>query len=432
MALDFAKKDGQTLLIAVSDHNTGGMSIGNRTTDKTYSQMKLTGVAPAKQSVLLTPLKDMTLTAAGIWRKLGPEPSPERLKTLVKEHWSLELGDDEIEQILQRAANYRETPFYGLAEVVSARHTVVGWTTHGHAGGDVPLFAYGPGKPSGLLEAPQVARAMARAMGIDLAQATRRLFAEADSALPGAKRTLDRSDPRDPVVVIEHRGKTARLPVNGNLLELDGRRHKLEGVVLHSEATGKTYLPRQAVRLIAAKVTGRRGPSPLTAAALLLELAHSPARGSAPGAGGRRDRARLARRRAPNGREPVRSEGSSVSARFGSRMVPAHSRPPRGFPPQVGAAHPMSPTCRQALAELLRRQSLSARELAEILLLEESEVEHHLEHLRRSHKSRLRLAPARCLACGYVFRGRERIKAPGRCPCCREERVAGPWFRLAD
>ena len=39
VALEFAKRDGQTLVLALSDHNTGGMSIGNRGTNKSYSQM---------------------------------------------------------------------------------------------------------------------------------------------------------------------------------------------------------------------------------------------------------------------------------------------------------------------------------------------------------------------------------------------------------
>ncbi|MFO7709351.1 MAG: alkaline phosphatase [Desulfobacterales bacterium] len=35
-ALDFARADGRTLVMVMSDHNTGGFSIGNRATDNTY------------------------------------------------------------------------------------------------------------------------------------------------------------------------------------------------------------------------------------------------------------------------------------------------------------------------------------------------------------------------------------------------------------
>ena len=90
----------------------------------------------------------------------------------------------------------------------------------------------------------------------------------------------------------------------------------------------------------------------------------------------------------------------------------------------------MSPTLRQTLALILRREERSAYDLAEELFLSPAEVESHLTHLNKSHKGRFKMRPARCYACGYVFKKRTRLDAPGRCPRCKEERVEGPWFRL--
>jgi predicted Zn-ribbon and HTH transcriptional regulator len=90
----------------------------------------------------------------------------------------------------------------------------------------------------------------------------------------------------------------------------------------------------------------------------------------------------------------------------------------------------MSPTLRQTLALILSREERSAYGMAEELLLTTSEVESHLTHLKRTHKSRFKMRPAQCGACGYVFKKRTRLDAPGRCPRCKEERVEGPWFRL--
>jgi predicted Zn-ribbon and HTH transcriptional regulator len=90
----------------------------------------------------------------------------------------------------------------------------------------------------------------------------------------------------------------------------------------------------------------------------------------------------------------------------------------------------VSPTIRQVLASVLESRELSAAELARELVLTPGEVENHLGHLKRSHKDRLRLSPARCQDCGYVFRKRDRLDAPGRCPRCRGQRVEGPWFSL--
>jgi hypothetical protein len=52
------------------------------------------------------------------------------------------------------------------------------------------------------------------------------------------------------VVRIAMGGQTAALPVNKNLLILDGRSIELEGVVVYMPHSKKVYAPWQAVQLI--------------------------------------------------------------------------------------------------------------------------------------------------------------------------------------
>ena len=173
-ALDFAKKDGNTVVLALSDHNTGGMSLGNYAADDTYSQMK--------PEQLLAPLKGMKASAHAVWKKLGDERSPGKLKDLVREFWGIEISDEEAAFIIRLSGKYKDDAYYALGEVISARHTFVGWTTHGHAGGDVPLFTFGPDRPTGLLDGPGIGRATAFALGVDLDALNRRLFVDASKA----------------------------------------------------------------------------------------------------------------------------------------------------------------------------------------------------------------------------------------------------------
>lgn len=92
-------------------------------------------------------------------------------------------------------------------------------------------------------------------------------------------------------------------------------------------------------------------------------------------------------------------------------------------------------THREALREaLLTGEFRTARELSAELSLQEREVYQHLEHLELSlanSAQRLELDPSRCLACGYTFDDRARLKKPGRCPACRATRIAPPRFRIA-
>jgi alkaline phosphatase len=199
---------------------------------------------------LVEPLKKMKLSAQAVWGKMGPEVTPENLKKVVQEYWGLSPTDEEAAQIIELARTYGKNPHDALGEILCRRHTCLGWSTHGHTGGDVPLFAYGPQRPVGLVDGPDIGHLCARALGLDLDRLNARLFVDAAGALAGGEVVIDRSDPQNPVVKISYQGKKAELPVNKNLLRLDGQTIPLEGVVVHAAPTGKAFLPLQAVNLI--------------------------------------------------------------------------------------------------------------------------------------------------------------------------------------
>jgi predicted Zn-ribbon and HTH transcriptional regulator len=88
---------------------------------------------------------------------------------------------------------------------------------------------------------------------------------------------------------------------------------------------------------------------------------------------------------------------------------------------------------RAALRAALRNGPRTARELSAQVGIPEKQVAGHLEHLGRSLKAagqRLHVDPARCLDCGFVFRKRDRLSRPSRCPVCRGERVDAPRFAI--
>ncbi len=104
--------------------------------------------------------------------------------------------------------------------------------------------------PTEILDAPRIAEVCADALGLDLTRLNERLFVEASGAFPGGRVALDNADPANPVVVIDVRGQTAELFVNTNILKIGERLRVLEGVVVHAAATGRVYLPLQAVHII--------------------------------------------------------------------------------------------------------------------------------------------------------------------------------------
>lgn len=96
---------------------------------------------------------------------------------------------------------------------------------------------------------------------------------------------------------------------------------------------------------------------------------------------------------------------------------------------------PRTATVRESLAAALRAEALTARELSTAVGVRERDVAEHLEHLAHSLEARgeeLRVDPATCVECGYVFRTRARLSRPSACPSCRSTRIDPPAFTIAD
>lgn len=94
---------------------------------------------------------------------------------------------------------------------------------------------------------------------------------------------------------------------------------------------------------------------------------------------------------------------------------------------------PATETPRQAIRRHLTAGAHTAHALSALVGVPEKDVAGHLEHLARSLRAtggRLQVEPARCLACDWVFRDRERLAKPSACPRCRSQHLAAPVFSI--
>lgn len=107
-------------------------------------------------------------------------------------------------------------------------------------------------------------------------------------------------------------------------------------------------------------------------------------------------------------------------------MPPGQDSPP---PPERSLTAP------QAVAAAIAGAELSAREISQRIGLSERQVYDALTHLARSargRRERLRVTPAACLDCGFVFVKRDRLTKPSRCPACRSTHIEPPRFSLRE
>ena len=85
-------------------------------------------------------------------------------------------------------------------------------------------------------------------------------------------------------------------------------------------------------------------------------------------------------------------------------------------------------TRRKEIKSLLSKQEMSAKELAEFFNVDVKIIVEDLKHVAKSVK--LRIIPAQCKECGFVFKEREKIKKPNKCPKCKSERIYEPRFKI--
>lgn len=231
-ALDFARKHGNTLVVAVTDHGNSGISIGDRSTSKTYDKTPWTS--------FIEPLKKAKVTGEGFEALLPAkrlEGSVESLgaevRTLAKEWLGVEdLSDAEIDSLLKAPAGQVN---YAVGPII-AKRAKIGFTTNGHTGEDVVLYNYDPRGHllGGLVDNTQVASFMARTLGVDLDATTARLFQDGVAAFgaKGAQIEVDNSDAENPVLVVKKGAQTLRIPRNKSVVWLNEKEINSDGVTV--------------------------------------------------------------------------------------------------------------------------------------------------------------------------------------------------------
>ncbi|MDI7743082.1 alkaline phosphatase [Lysinibacillus fusiformis] len=205
-ALEFAEKDGETLVIAVTDHGNSGITLGNINTNSTYDTTPV--------SAYIDPLKEATMTVEGALSLLKKDKS--NLVEVAESYGLKNLTADELKK-LQASENLSAT----LVQLLSARANI-GFTTGGHTGDDVTLYSYGPSHPTGLVENTDLAHTMASAMGFQLKDLTNDLFVDAKAELEKAGYTtkIDTTNENNPVFVATKNNRTITIPENKNTATL--------------------------------------------------------------------------------------------------------------------------------------------------------------------------------------------------------------------
>jgi len=244
VASDFAKQDQHTLLVVVADHGNSGLTIGNRSTSSGYDTLPLAAV--------LEPLKKAKVTGEGLESLLPSDlGNTAAIRQVLADNYGISNPSDGELDAIATAKPGHLNAVVGPMMGVRAK---LGYTTNGHTGEDVVLYDYDPSSArlTGVVDNTDIARYMARAIGVDLEQTTARLFVEASAAFgaKGARVIEDTSVPENPVLVVVAKdgNSSLKIPRNKSIAFLNDTPIDSEGVAVRSN--GKWYVARNLVELI--------------------------------------------------------------------------------------------------------------------------------------------------------------------------------------
>ncbi|WP_263560418.1 alkaline phosphatase [Paenibacillus polymyxa] len=234
VALDYAKQNQNTVVVAVTDHGNGGLTIGSSDTTSNYDKTPLAS--------FIDPLKKAKLTGEGLESKLNADRS--NIKEVLSTYFGItDLSDEEVKTIKDAKEGSMN---YAVGPIISKRANI-GWTTGGHTGGDVVLYTYAPNgdRPSGVIDNTDVNKYMTRVLGLDLDTVSKQLFVPAKAAFEakGAKFTADTK-----VITVTKGSNKLELPVYKNIATLNGKNSTLNGVVVFNGVD--YFVPQQAIDLI--------------------------------------------------------------------------------------------------------------------------------------------------------------------------------------
>lgn len=252
VAMDFAEKDGNTLVVIMPDHCTGGLVLGGPRLNSGYDTLPL--------SRIINPLNNFKHSASWLKSALNDFP-PDSIAPVLQRTMGLTLNQNDIDAIC-KASDYKGSPLErrektgpaldrAISEVVTSK-TYFHFSTHGHTGDDVFLACYHPQGNiiKGLNTAPQITAYIAEQAGFagKLPELTSTLFAKHQDVFAGLECTI--TDEKAGTMTVKSAGHTMEIQGECSYVMLDGQRHPINSVIVYVDRNQTFYLPQELRKLM--------------------------------------------------------------------------------------------------------------------------------------------------------------------------------------
>jgi len=248
IALEYAKKDGETAVIILPDHGNSGFNFGSRKLKK-YSERGLDDI--------FGNISKYKKTANGL-EQILLQTKPDDIKSVFKEYTDIDLNEDEL-KLLMSSKNYEVSDYTEVGSSVNMEssiakimtsHTYFDFISGSHTGEDVFLAAYHPDGdvPMGLNTNTDINNYLFDVLGLQtpLKERTKEIFAKHTDVFKGYNYSIDTS--KEEIVLKVKKGKnTLIVPAFKSVAYLNGKPFDLGSVTVYIDRNNTFYLPKDIV-----------------------------------------------------------------------------------------------------------------------------------------------------------------------------------------
>lgn len=245
-AIEFAKTDGNTVVVVTTDHGNSGITIGS-----SYYNENIESYDKATYENTTDLLKNATITEER-FNEIASGKSNDEIKAIAKKYYGIDLNDEELAIVKGEQGEGRQV---GIREVI-ARRVGIGYTTGGHTGEQIYLGVYAPSDIElleGVVDNTEVNKYMQRVLFGEeiLSSYTKEIYQDGEvilNKIEGTKASIDETIKYSPKLTIERLGNVIEVDLYTNNYRVNGEEKELKTVVPY--INGKYFIPQELIDIV--------------------------------------------------------------------------------------------------------------------------------------------------------------------------------------
>ena len=245
-AIEFAKTDGNTVVVVTTDHGNSGITIGS-----SYYNENIESYDKATYENTTDLLKNATITEER-FNEIASGKSNDEIKAIAKKYYGIDLNDEELAIVKGEQGEGRQV---GIREVI-ARRVGIGYTTGGHTGEQIYLGVYAPSDVElleGVVDNTEVNKYMQRVLFGEeiLSSYTKEIYQDGEvilNKIEGTKASIDETIKYSPKLTIERLGNVIEVDLYTNNYRINGEEKELKTVV--PCINGKYFIPQELIDIV--------------------------------------------------------------------------------------------------------------------------------------------------------------------------------------